>query len=253
VYESAAKSLEILRAEHAAEARPNPEQIHPSWWVRALQEESDAVRRTVATHASPAARTAICLAFGLDAAALAGNASSDPEVVGWALALWAERLVGGPPIRDDDPPVLAALAQDGSQRLSRLLAMVALAKRSFVPESEESRPSPPRVQERLAYFRARWGNSVGRLAELAREDLASIPANTVEDPRLGLVTIARLLSVVEQHRVRWALQHIPYNAAKFTRSRMNLGSSALSKSEVLTWEGRILEAARERLDQEDTL
>src|SRR5262245_52779954 len=52
-------AVEILGREHAAEARPDPDRVHPSWWVRALQDESPAVRRAVAIHAPEPIRGAV--------------------------------------------------------------------------------------------------------------------------------------------------------------------------------------------------
>src|SRR5690242_11224669 len=40
-----------LRADLAAQAHPDLRRVHPTWWVRALQEESPAVRLAVAAHA----------------------------------------------------------------------------------------------------------------------------------------------------------------------------------------------------------
>ena len=41
-----------LAALHGWQARPDERQVHPSWWVRAVQDESPAVRATVAREAS---------------------------------------------------------------------------------------------------------------------------------------------------------------------------------------------------------
>jgi hypothetical protein len=42
-----------LRREHAALARPDLSRVHPSWWVRALKEETPSVRRAVAANVPP--------------------------------------------------------------------------------------------------------------------------------------------------------------------------------------------------------
>ena len=47
-------ALELLRRSLHLQRRADLEQIHPSWWVRALQDESPAIQRLVAADGPPA-------------------------------------------------------------------------------------------------------------------------------------------------------------------------------------------------------
>src|SRR4051812_19242304 len=58
---------ELSRA-HAAEARPDAKHVHASWWIRALKDESPAVRRVVATHVDPNLRPILRRGLGLEPA-----------------------------------------------------------------------------------------------------------------------------------------------------------------------------------------
>jgi hypothetical protein len=241
-------AIEDLRDEHAAEARADLGRVHPSWWIRALQDESPAVRRVAVIHAPEGAREALRSAFKLDEADLSGEPKPHAEILACALSLWPERLVGGLAERDDDPPVVVALTRPDTVSLRRLLGLVDLAKRSCVPESTEQASLSPRDRECLEHFRAGWVDLDPKRVQAARHDLAG--PEGADPSRLALVTVGRLLSVVEPHRVRWALQHLPYQAAKYTRLRMTQAMPGLSGDELVAWESRILEAARARLDAE---
>jgi hypothetical protein len=213
---------EGLRAEHAAEALPDLSRIHPSWFVRALQDESPAVRRAVAALAPEPARSAIRHALNFPDVELEPDRPPHPEAIKWVLALWSERLVGGLPRRDDDPPVIVALSRCTQRSLHRLFLMIGLAKRAYAltewEGSDDSVDLPRRARDRarIEEFRRRWGEADPRLAQVARGDLAAGPRGQVM-PWLGLLTIGRLLTTADPHRARWALQHLPYSDAKIIR------------------------------------
>ena len=43
-------ALDLLRLSHRFQCRADPAHIHSTWWIRALQDESPAVRRFIALH-----------------------------------------------------------------------------------------------------------------------------------------------------------------------------------------------------------
>ena len=77
---------------------------------------------------------------------------------------------------------------------------------------------------------------------IARHDVGATPTAKLPPRRLaariGLLTIARLLSDCEPFRVRWALQHWPYTIAKLVRSLMP--SAAKRTPVVMRVEAEIL-------------
>jgi hypothetical protein len=247
-----------LRTEHAAEARTDFLRVHPSWWVRGLQDESPAVQRAVAWHGPPQVRAALQRGLFLADDEIRPTRPPHPLALRWALNLWPERLVGGPPSRPDDPPVIVALSGLHRAARYRLLVTVGLAKLAIALGPSETAAGilgraslPPSQAERVAHFQTLWGEPDSRLVHLARIDLGT--AKRAGDwlvPRLGLITAARLLSVSEPHRVRWALQHIPYSVAKYVRSRMGLANPLLSAAALIAWEERVVEMASQRLRAE---
>src|SRR5690606_17663670 len=62
-------------------------------------------------------------------------------------------------------------------------------------------------------------------------------------PRLGLSSLGRLLSAVEPHRARWALQHLPYAAARLARPYLGPDAPGLSTADVMAWEAGLLRAS----------
>jgi hypothetical protein len=248
---------ELLRREHSAEARPDPGQVHPSWWVRALEGESPAVLRAVAAHGPPHIRDLVRREFFLEPDDLRADVPPLPEALEWALALWSERLVGGPVGREDDPPVVRALTLLRPPGLFRLAHVIGLAKLAYATkegESQEGRVARPRDRARFEPFRAAWDAKDSRLVRIALWDLDDLG----EDQRrflswLGLTTIGRLLTVVEPHRTRWALQHLPYPVAKQVRTKVTLKNPLASGRTLLAWEGRTFDMARERLREEGRL
>ncbi|WP_435017894.1 hypothetical protein TA3x_005515 [Tundrisphaera sp. TA3] len=244
----------MLLRDHAASARPDPTRVHPSWYARALTPESRAVRGTVVAHAPAAIREAL----GRDETDPVAEFPADPDALGWALALWSERLVGDAPPRPDDPMVVVALTQLGPRARARLAKVAGQAKHAFAmrghgPDAtdEAAARMTPIDRVRLAYFRRLIGVADPRLVPLARTDLAG----ACGDPRraharLGLVTLGRLLAGVEPHRARWALQHLPYSLARLARPGPAPGFSPRA---LIAWERWVLEAAWARLISEGRL
>jgi len=105
-----ARALDRLRKMHQASARVDLGRVHPSWWVRALLEESPAVQRVVTTSLPESLRHPVQAGLLLDSQDLLSERAVAPEVLGWVLGLWTERLVGGEPERPDDPPAIRTLS-----------------------------------------------------------------------------------------------------------------------------------------------
>jgi hypothetical protein len=243
-----------LAREHAAASRIDPAHVHPSWWVRALQDESPAVRRVVAAHVPAAIAEALGRDLHPDADALRADRPPHPGALEWALTLWTERLVGGPATRQDDPPVIALLTRLRGHDRYRLVHLIDLAKRSCAPKTPvtgDPRPLPPRDQIRIKRFRRLWGELDPRLARIAVWDLdetADVLDRAISP--LGLITIGRLLAAVEPHRVRWALQHLPYRVVRWLRPRITLKNPFVRRRTLLDWETRIFQAAADGLPDE---
>jgi hypothetical protein len=243
-----------LNRVHAATARSSPKRIHPSWYVRALQEESPAVRRAVAAHAPDAIAPALTVGLDLSPRDLTPDRPPHPRVLRWAQSLWTERLVGGPPASPTDEPVVAVFGGlENAETRDRFAAILGLAKWGYalaapgLPGDFESRHTLDEVDRAwLDQFQNLWGEADPRLAHVAHLDLTAAEAAAPFLPRLGLVTVARLLSVVEPTRARWLLQHLPYDAAKLARTRMNLAHATIPRRVLLEWEGKIFQAADDR-------
>ena len=124
-----------------------------------------------------------------------------PRLAG--LDLWTDRLVGGLPRPGNDPLVVKILTALEPCSLYRILHQAALVKRALVQGDDPINAADPRFL---------------RVAE------PDIDAHPQEDrrstARLGLVTVGRLLTAVEPHRTRWALQHVPYPIAKVIRAEI---------------------------------
>lgn len=241
-----------LRRDHGASARPDPSRVHPSWFVRALQPESPAIRRAVAAHAPAPLREILRRGLGLDPTDLVPDREPDPEALGWALALWAERLVGDVPGLPDDPPVVIALTRLGPRELARLVKVCGLVKHAFAAEGfgpsefdELLARFTPLDRVRFGYFRRHIGAADPRLVTQARLDLRAIEGDRRRGhARVGLLTFGRLLVPVEAHRARWASQHIPYPIARRLRVKER---ATLPGRAIQTWESWVLEAAAARM------
>lgn len=245
-------SWSALREDHEASARPDPSRVHPSWFVRALKGESPAVRLAVAAHAPPSIGEALRRGLALDSSELAPDRKPDPEALGWALALWAERLVGDVPGLDSDPPVVVALTRLGPRDLARLVKCCGVAKLAFAADpggakgfDDSVARFTPLDRVRLGFFRRQVGVADPRLVPVARHDLAAIDGDSRRGlARLGLLTFGRLLGAVEPHRARWALQHLPYPIAKLLRVKE---APPIASKALQAWESWVLEAAWTRL------
>jgi hypothetical protein len=259
--EDAAKALESLRAEAASEARPDPASVHESWWNRALQEESDAVRAAIMTSAPGPIREAL---KAENAEIAPSGLSAHPEALQVALSLWAERLVGGPSARSlDEEPEVVRLVSGDAKNLARRLARLSLAKWGYVlacggpPLKAEAKANLSDAQKaRIERFQALWPNPDPRAGQLGRLDVDHHVTGKPQDLQsLGLVTVARLLASADPHRTRWALQHVPYNLAKFLRSRMGLKTPFIAGDELVSWEESLFrvsaDSASSSADQAD--
>ena len=224
-------ALQALRQARDDEAHIDPNRVHPTWWVRALQDETPAVRRAVVDDAPPRARGVILQGLGLAEADLTTAHPADPGATAVARALWSERLVGGPPPGPDDPPVAHALAGEG-RRLQRLAAALGAAK---LAAAGREAPSWLRDDQRRAFDLAHTNKYT-----LAPEFLALSALDADETlglPLLGFIGLGRLLRPLPARRARWLLQHLPYPLAKFVRGRMSLGDPGPA---ILDGESRLL-------------
>jgi hypothetical protein len=252
---SALVAQQRLRAMHAASARVEPANVHPSWWVRALQDESPAVQRAVsATFAEPT-RHSLQAGLLLDSEDLKSDRAPDPRYLEWVMGLWSERLVGGEPERTDDPPAVIAMTRLSRRAGYRLCRMAGLAKICLAGQS----PGADRVRS-SQHARRRWlqdhltvDDAEGHA--LLRRDVQSVFSSKVpachRAARIGLITFGRLLADVEAFRLRWALQHWPYAIAKMIRSSMP--PPAKQFSALMRWESLVLKVAWDRLTLEKRL
>ena len=231
-----AEARRKLREAHEAEARVDPARVHPSWWARALREESPSVRRAVVAAAPEPIRGRVQAELLLDNEDLKAERPADPEVLAWACSLWTERLVGGEPRKSDDPPVILAMSGLSPRAAYRLCRYAGELKLALAGQGRH---------EWAAAFAATAGPE---FSVIARHDVRSMAASKLPARRLpariGLLTIARLLAGCEPFRVRWALQHWPYTIAKLVRALM---PPAEKRSPVMMHvESEVLKAAGDR-------
>ncbi|HWE35679.1 MAG TPA: hypothetical protein VG406_03840 [Isosphaeraceae bacterium] len=245
---------EALRDEHAAWARPDLARIDPSWFERALREESTAVRRAVVARLPAAFRGALMGSLGLKDEDLESDRPPHEGALATAMALWSERLVGGPSATDEDAGVVRAIARHDRRGRYKVLHLAGLAKLAYalgMLELGDAGALRPRDRERVEHFRGVWGDTDTPLGHVARDDLAAGRRDGLRGlPHLGLVTIGRLLGDVEPMRARWALQHLPYSVARQARAWMTLPVTLVPARALLAWEGRVLDVALDRLDAE---
>ncbi len=237
--------LAYLRTAGKSQLGPDLRRVHPSWFVRALREESPAVRRVIVGDSPEPLRTLLLRDLGLSLDDLVPDRPVDPDSRGVAHALWTERLVGDLPHHADDPPVVEALATLGPVGLYRLVRLCGLAKRAILPGSTILAVGRI-MDERFAFFRGRLGGPFDpRLVQMAANEWTS--TESLGRHRLagfGLATFGRLLNQADAYRVRWALQHVPYPIAK--RLRVAASRPEASVRAVVALEGRVLEAALAR-------
>jgi len=255
-----AEALDLLRQSHRLQCRAQLDRVHASWWIRALQDESPAVRRAIAAHGPPRVRAAARAALGEGSEDFDQAPPPGPKVMAWVLALWTERLVGGEPVGANDPPVIVALACLPPPQLFRLSHAAGLAVAALASDPQGLCRSRPAERERNRWFldwlRHDFGPDEARARTWARGELdrARRPEGTSSRRFLagvGLQTIARLLARCEPFRTRWALQHVPYPIAKRIRSLM---PSTIGESDHQPHlEEAVLQAAWHRLDLEGRL
>jgi hypothetical protein len=251
---SPGEARDRVRLEREAQAHPDWSRIHPSWWLRALKDETPAVQRAVVTHAPSSIRAPLQAGLGLSDEDLRAQATPQPEALNVALTLWAERLVGDWPDRDD-PPAIRALTRLDLNEITQLIAATGLAKSTLAganlpADTPQSHARTLQLKVQAAFtaldpqLKTQAQADVARYGQVRRDKLGSI----------GLITFARLLEVAEPYRVRWALQHLPYPVAKLLRTlmtRAHPGDSTVVRRESeilqLSWdhlrdEGRVKDA-----------
>lgn len=247
------KARERLARMHVASARVEPAQVHPSWWVRALREESPAVQRLVASAVTASLREPLQSGLLLDREDLRSERAASAEVVNWVLALWTERLVGGEVERSDDPPAIIALCRLSPRSGYRLCRLAGLCK-LIVAGHEKSDPGRSSSRARHEWLEGRLPANT-ELQTIARRDVEGGRSSRLprrrHQARIGLVTFARLLADAEPFRLRWALQHWPYPIAKLVRSLMPPAGSR--SASLLEWESLVLKTAWDRLNVEGRL
>ncbi len=247
-------ALARLRQMHAATARVDLGRVHPSWWIRALQEESPAVRRSVAASFPDASRYHVQAGLLLDSRDLRSERPASPEVMDWILSLWSERLVGGEAERADDPPAIMVLSRLSLRTGYRLCRVAGLSK-VLLANRVGDFTFDPLDRARLDWLGTAMADADEAIRRLATDDVAAslslrlTPRRRIA--RLGLLTVARLLADSEPFRCRWALQHWPYPAVKWVRAMMPRTAGA--ESPPGQGEPRILKAAWERLSLEGRL
>ena len=250
--DSPVQALELLRGSHRFQCRADLRQVHSSWCDRALQDESPAVRRLLASHQA-GARTASAIETGdpeLPERAL--DRDPDPEVASWVRVLWTERLVGGEPVCHDEPPVIIAVASLSNLERYRLCQAAGLAKMILAAGLEPLTAAGPAVQARSEWLVGRLKSLDARAQEWARREVQTFVRAGFSPRRqlalMGLATLARLLADCDPFRTRWTLQHLPYPIAKRIRSLMP-GPQRRS-SGVSSLESLLLKTAWERLNLE---
>jgi hypothetical protein len=248
----AKRALDRLREMHVSSVRVELGQVHPSWLVRALQEESPAVKRLVAASVPESLRHSLQAGLLLDSQDLLTERPVQPMLREWVMGLWTERLVGGDAARDDDPVALAAICGLSARAGYRLWRMAGLAK-SIVAALQPTKGRKQQLErERDEWFHARLDASDPEFRARARGDVQSIAQTKLprrlHAARIGLFTVARLLADSEPFRLRWALQHWPYPIVKLARSLMSDASSRTPG--ILRGEAQLLKSAWERLTLE---
>lgn len=226
---SPADALGFLSESHRLQCRVEPRRVHPSWWVRALEGESPAVRRLVASHGPLSAGEAASPGSGVDSVGLPAGPCPHAEAVEWVLALWSERLVGGEPPQAAEPPVILALATLSPRSLYRLCHAMGLALTTLAEDPEGLLTGRAAWSAQRDWFQDWFGRQLGgheaEFRSSARIELVGSARSETGTPRRklatrGLTALARLLVSVDPHRVRWAIQHVPYPIAKRIRSVM---------------------------------
>ena len=240
-----------LREEHRASARPATTKVHPTWLIKALQYESDAVKRAVVNRTEPPLRDALVRGLEIDPNDITPDVEPDNDALCWAGCLWAERLIGALPYTDD-PPVVMAITRLSSLDFAKVVKVAGIVKLAFAlggQNDQMAKESLIRLTQldrvRLAFFRRRIRKPDPRLVPFARQDLKYIDGDRRHGTYLlGLVTVGRLLQFVETRRAQWATQFLPYAVARLTRRKMKL---PMPSDAVYSWESWVFESAWVRL------
>jgi hypothetical protein len=231
-----------LRDALDAQSWPVMGRVHPSWWVRALRDESPAVRRAVAEHAELELQTILRDVLGPERPGTQPVVRPDPDALRWALALWDERILRDRARWPDDTPVILALTELDFWEIVALLRAAGLAKHALTAMRRPRRLSTW-SRDRFDSFQRHW-----LAADAINLDEAARHFRLVQQgwprkhgwARIGLVTFGRLLARVEPYRARWALQHLPYAVARRLRPAIkDLGPvDAMWESDILlvAWE-----------------
>ncbi len=250
-----AGAIDRLRKLHVSSVSGELPRVHPTWLIRALQEESPAVQRMVAASLTGSLRHSIQAGLLLDEQDIASDRPANPIVREWVMGLWTERLVGGEPVRSDDPPALFAVYGLSLSAGFRLCRMAGLCKMVIASEESATGLAKPSNRERTEWLKDSLRGIEPEFEQCARGDLRSIRRSTLpvrhHAGRIGLFTIARLLARSEPFRLRWALQHWPYPIVKLIRAIMANPSSR--DQAILRGESRVLKIAWERLTLEGRL
>jgi hypothetical protein len=248
------RAMDELRKLHTAMARVDLARVHVSWWIRALREESPAVQRLVAASLPQSFRFRLQAGLLLDSQDLASERPAAAEVARWVMALWSERLVGGEAERADDPAAIVLLSRLSPRSGYRLCRLAGLSKLILAGGNQEQ-PGKNRTRAGHAWLESRLADVDPGVRTLAKADAESSQFSRLPPrhrmARIGLTTVARLLSTAEPFRLRWALQHWPYPIAKLIRTL--IPSATNSTSDVLLSEALILKTAWDRLDLEGKL
>ncbi len=245
---SAEEALEQLRTAHKAQMLPDLSRVHFTWLVRALKDESGAVQRIVAASQDEPLRSRLLNACHLDRNALKTDYAPKPFAMNAVLSLWTERLVGDIPPHAGDAPIVQAVTTLHPVSLCRLARLTGLCKLSRLDANLPSLRT--RNRDRLAWFASQLAEPEDlRVLKVARHDrqlTQTSKQNSLE--MLGVFTWSRLLAQVDDYRLRWALQHIPYPVVKRIRG---LAAQPQSKVRaVIAWENQVFEVARRRFDLE---
>ena len=247
-------ALAELRKMHQATARVDLGRVHPSWLLRALREETPAVQRLVTASLPESLRYPIQAGLLLDSQDLKSERAAAPEVATWALALWAERLVGGDARRADDRPAIILLSRLSPRAGYRICRLAGLCK-LILAGHEQGAQGRASARARLEWLEARLAAADQELRAMAKRDVETSRSSRLPPrrrlARIGLSTVARLVASSEPFRLRWALQHWPYPVAKVVRSLMP--PAANRPPSLLDGESLILKTAWDRLNLEGRL
>jgi hypothetical protein len=244
-----AQALARLREMHRASARVELAGVHPSWLIRALQDESPAVKRIVVASFPESARHRLQAELLLDSEDIKSERPADLACREWALGLWTERLVGGERAHIADPPAVIAMTRLSPRAGYGLCRTAGFAKMVLAEQSVAPAPGSAPRRARREWVRGRLEAGEAEFRAQVIRDVQSVTATKVPPrfhaARLGLLTFSRLLADFEPFRLRWALQHWPYPIAKLIRALLPgtaTVSGALRRAESL-----VLQTAWDRL------